>query len=323
MQLSNCVGRRCRLCLTVLICLLLAQPARARAEDACSQAVSAVCRCAFEEAAASLAGLEDREDARRLLAFCEERMNAEPIPEAKRLTRADRLVEAFEGGSLYYNDAGYLYVPAACDEHTRCCIYFGGGVGDECWLYMQGVYAYLRHFEPNAVFLFHFNSHVEHPASATERAMRILNQLAQEQGIVLHDILTIGSSAGSLTALRAAACIARDYIFPARAAISLDAPNEWDVAKYWLPSEEECALLADAGTQLFLFEQAGVGAEKPPIAKMLELGCAVTVVECRHDDHNTISANAYYEGVFSWGLGELEELNPEEYTLVPLSDETA
>lgn len=280
-------------------------------------AVQAVYRCEFAEALELLAPFEG-ENAARLRDFCAARLRAEEEPPEASFLGTLEFRRRFPGGALYFCGNSLLYVPEVCDENTRGCIYFGGGVGDENWLYMRGVYSYFRHYSPNAVFLFHLHSHVENPVPAAERALALLERVAEERHIVLHDILTVGSSTGSLSAIRAAAVVNRDYVFPARAAIALDAPNEWNVGKNWLPTDEERELLAAAGTQLYLFEQKGVGLEKKPIAALVDAGCPVTIVECRHGDHNTISVNAYTLAVFSWGLEEID-LDADEYTLVPLS----
>ena len=44
----------------------------------------------------------------------------------------------------------------------------------------------------------------------------------------------------------------------------------------------------------------------------------VTMVYCSNEDHDWISRLAYENGVFSWAMGEFDELSKEEYTLVPL-----
>ena len=196
--------------------------------------------------------------------------------------------------------------------NARACVYYAGGAGED-YLYKRGVYHYLKYFQPNAVMLFHYESCIMHMESGIARAAAALEQIAQECGIVLHDVITVGSSAGSFTALHAGAVLQRDYDIPVYAILSLDAAMEWVMPAERLLSDEECAILADRGTLLCLFEQEKAR-NYPEIQRMADLGCRVLVIACHHDGHNTISVNAYTCGLFSWGFEEIE-LDPEEYTV--------
>lgn len=139
----------------------------------------------------------------------------------------------------------------------------------------------------------------------------------------LHHMITVGSSFGCFTALRAASVLYTDHEIPVRAALLLDAGLEWEMPDWSLLSDEECAAVAEEGTLLCLFEQPGVGMEVPAIARMVNLGDRVLVIGCRDKSHNRISVNAYRYGLFSWGLEEYAELDPEEYTPVLLQPEAS
>ena len=283
--------------------------------DLYREAVTAMRRCEFERAAALFEQLGDFSDSELNRAYCLKRLDAEPIPEHQRYTSERYQIEDFDGGKLYALPQGYLYVPHTCDENTRSCIYFAGGAGED-YLYRRGVYYYLMHYQPNAVMLFHYESCVTHWESGTAKAAEIMEQVAQECGIVLHDMITVGSSAGSFTALHAAVILARDFGIPVRAALLLDASMEWDMPERTLLSDEECAFLAEHGTLLCLFEQEDA-LEYPEIHRMAQLGDRVLVIVCKHDDHNTISVYAYDFGLFSWGFEEID-LNEGEYTAYPI-----
>ncbi|MBR4549399.1 MAG: hypothetical protein IKO83_05725 [Oscillospiraceae bacterium] len=276
------------------------------------EAVTAMRRCEFETAIPLFEQLGDYSDSEINLEYCRRRMNAEPIPEDKRYLVGKNWLRDFEGGKLYAIALGYIYVPFECDENTRACVYFAGGAGED-YLYRRGVYHYLKYFQPNAIMLFHYESVLMHMNSGLPKAAEVLEQVAQECGIMLHDVITVGSSAGSFTALKAAVVLQRDFHIPVYAVECLDAGMEWIMPAERLLSDEECALLADRGTRLCLFEQAKA-VDYPEIHRMADLGCRVLVIACTHDDHNTISVYAYDYGLFSWGFEEIE-LDAEEYTV--------
>ena len=280
--------------------------------DRYHEAVTAMRRCEFERAIPLFEQLGDYSDSEINLEYCLRRRDAEPIPEKQRFLVGKNWLRDFEGGKLYAISLGYIYVPFTCDENTRACVYFAGGAGED-YLYRRGVYHYLKYFQPNAIMLFHYESVLMHMESGLPRAAEVLEQVAQECGIMLHDVVTVGSSAGSYTALKAAVVLQRDFNIPVHAAQCLDAGMEWIMPSERLLSDEECALLADRGTLLCLFEQAKA-VDYPEIHRMADLGCRVLVIACTHDDHNTISVHAYDYGLFSWGFEEIE-LDAEEYTV--------
>lgn len=288
--------------------------------DVYREAVTAMRRCEFEKAAALFEQLGDFSDSEVNRDYCLKRLNAEPIPEKKRYLTEQNWLRDFPDGKLYAISLGYIYVPFECDENTRCCFYFAGGAGED-YLYRRGVYHYLKYFQPNAVMLFHYESVLMHMGSGIPKAAEVLEQVAQECGIVLHDAITVGSSAGSYTALHAAVVLQRDFNIPVHAALCLDAGMEWVMPSEILLSDDDCAILAEHGTVLGLFEQEKAR-DYLEIHRMADLGVNVLVIACTHDDHNTISVHAYTYGLFSWGLEEIE-LDPEEYTAYPIRKDTA
>ena len=288
--------------------------------DLYPQALAAMRRCEFEQAAEMFRQLGDFSDSATNYEYCLERLNAEPIPENKRYTALRNRIEDFGEGYLYAINVGYLYVPHECDENTRCCMYFSGGAGED-YLYREGVYRYLKKYKPNGIMLFHYESCITHWAGGIRNAAKILRQVEQECNIVLHDMITVGSSGGSFTALHAAALLPAEFNIQVHAALLLDAAMEWDMPKETLLSDEECELLAKTGTLLCLFEQAEA-VDYEEIHRMADFGDEVLVIVCTDDHHNTISVKAYDCGLFSWGFEEIE-LDPEEYTVVRIPKRTA
>lgn len=288
--------------------------------DLYPQALAAMRRCEFEEAAEMFQQLGDFSDSAANYEYCLERLNAEPIPENRRYTALRNRIEDFGEGYLYAVTVGYLYVPHECDENTRCCIYFAGGAGQD-YLYREGVYRYLMKYKPNGIILFHYESCVTHWPGGIRNAAKIMRQVEQECNIVLHDMITVGSSSGSFTALHAATILPAEFNIQVRAALLLDAAMEWDMPKETLLSDEECELLAKTGTLLCLFEQPEA-VDYEEIHRMADFGDEVLVIVCADDHHNTISVKAYDCGLFSWGFEEIE-LDPEEYTVVRIPKRTA
>ena len=280
--------------------------------DLYHEAVTAMRRCELEKAIALFERLGDYSDSQVNLEYCQRRLNAEPIPERERYLVDKNWLDNFPDGTLYGINLGYIYVPLTCDENTRACVYYAGGAGED-YLYRQGVYHYLKYFQPNAIMLFHFESCFMHSESWIARAAAVLEQVAQECGIMLHDVITVGSSAGCFTAMHAGAMLWRDYRIPVHAILSLDAAMEWIISTEKQLSDQECAILADRGTLLCLFEQEKAR-DYPEIQRLADLGCRTLVIACEHDDHNIISVNAYDYGLFSWGFEEIE-LASEEYTI--------
>ena len=283
--------------------------------DVYPEAVAAMRRCEFEHAAELFQQLGSFSDSAENYKYCLERLAAEEIPENKRYTGIRNRIEDFDGGYLYAISVGYLYVPHVCDENTRCCIYFAGGAGQD-YLYREGVYRYLMKYQPNGIILFHYESCVTHWPGGIRNAAKIMRQVEQECNIVLHDMITVGSSSGSFTALHAAALLQEEFNIPVHATLLLDAAMEWDMPTETLLSDEECKLLAEKGTLLCLFEQAEA-VDYEEIHRMADFGDKVLVIICESDGHNIISVNAYDYGLFSWGFEEIE-LDPSEYTVVPI-----
>ena len=181
--------------------------------DVYPEAVAAMRRCEFEHAAELFQQLGSFSDSAENYAYCLERLAAEEIPENKRYTGIRNRIEDFDGGYLYAISVGYLYVPHVCDENTRCCIYFAGGAGQD-YLYREGVYRYLMKYQPNGIILFHYESCVTHWPGGIRNAAKIMRQVEQECNIVLHDMITVGSSSGSFTALHAAALLQEEFNIP-------------------------------------------------------------------------------------------------------------
>ena len=152
-----------------------------------------------------------------------------------------------------------------------------------------------------------------------QRAVDTIRQLELELEMVAHDVITVGSSCGAFTALRAGCQLYSLGGIKVSKILTMDTGIDWeDITGNENLSIEECELLAKNGTELYLFEQPEVGMEIGPIANLVSSGNDVTMVYCKNRGHDTISINMYRKDVFGWALGEFDELDPDEYSCVKL-----
>lgn len=281
-------------------------------------AVASMRRCEFQEAEDGFSLISGYADSGELLEYCQRRQSAEAQRQgAVKYIREINHYSDFPGGALYGVEQGLVFVPNECNEDTKCIIYYAGGTGEKL-LYLEGVWYYLSTFSPNAVIMFFYTSGYNNIETRNEYAAELMEDIAIDCGITLHDMAVIGSSHGSYTALHAPAQLYKYGGIKVKNVLLLDAGLEWDVAN--VLSEEERAVTAELGTSLYLFEQDNVGLNKEPIRDMVAAGDKVVIVVCAEADHNRISVNAYKYGLFSWSIGEYSTLNSMQYKPVPLTE---
>ncbi len=292
-------------------------------QDAYDQAVGLLWQCKFEESESLFSQLGDYRDAAEKRQYCQYRIDCAREPMERKLTGDGWLCASFPGGNLYCNDKAYFFVPLECNSETKFIVYYAGGAGEDILsINLQYVWAYYGEYCPNAVIIMFRESGLLHMQKINELAMDYIRQLELECGIVARDLTVIGSSNGGFTALRAGVQLHTTGGYHIKNVLTMDTGNEWiEITGRDNLTDEECEILAEQGTKLYLFEQDGVGMNKEPIANLVNHGADVTVVECKNDDHNRISVNMYRENVFGWAIGEYANLNAEEYKLIPLSPE--
>lgn len=278
-------------------------------------AFSAYVDCEFEKAADMFFALGGYRQSLAYLKQCGRRLEAELPEEDKLLLRPSSMVKKFENGKMYSIREGLVYIPDSLSKDTNSLVYYAGGLGDNL-LYMEGVWYYFMNYAPDAVMLFFYESGYNHIEGKNLKAIELMEQLTLECGISIHGLVIAGSSHGCYTAMHSIAKFYSEAGIPPTAAFMLDAGLEWDTPSNL--NAEECELVGLAETEVYLFEQEGVGLDKAPIRQLVEKGGRVTIVECWDDDHNRISVNAYKFGLFSWALGEFSHLDPKQYTLVKL-----
>ena len=277
-------------------------------------ALESMYRRDFETALENFACVDSPEQTKTYELYCRDRLEGHDIQDPE-LILSRRSFFSFENGELYYYSHAYIYVPHEIDETTSFSAYFAGG-GGEPMLFMEGVFEYIEKYSPNAILVYYESSGLPDMEYSCDRMIAISNQIAAECGIVIHDLAVSGSSSGCYTALHAAAAFYTKNHVAARAMFTLDTGLDWE-AELNLSAEERAAT-AEAGIKYYLFEQIGVGIEVPAIYDLVASGNDVTVVHCAHQDHDKMSRLAYTNGLFSWAMGEFDELKEDEYTLCPL-----
>ena len=269
----------------------------------------------FKEAKKIFKELGSYRDSKELLRMCTTYPANEPEFKGK-LTGEDKIDRVYHGGILYEHYYGLFYVPNEVNAKTSFVLYHSGGGGEENWLYYSGLYRYFDNYEPNSIIFFTDNSGLNRYQAKNAEMFRIFQQIAYECGVIVHDASAVGSSSGSFTAMKAAASWYKDYGIRMNNVCNLDAGVEWEDTR--VLTEEECDIVAEAGTIMYHFEQPDVGMNKAPIKRMVDHGVETYIVACRHDNHNTISVNAYVYGIFSWSGGADFDLPEYEYQFIKL-----
>lgn len=292
------------------------EPTVSPRETAYEEAMRHLYRREYSEALSKFDDADMHEQSKAYEEYCRLRLEDDFSAYAPILCE-NNILKTFENGVMYAYYPVYAYVPNEVTEDTRFSVYFAGGTG-EYLLYVDGVYKYIRAYSPDAVLVFNTNSGTQDIPHATSTMIRISNQLAAECGISIHDLAVSGSSNGCYTALHAAAAFYTENSVAARAVLTYDTGKEWDLEIYNMTREEMDAT-AGTGIKYYLFEQPGIDPETKAIYDLVASGNEVYAVYCTHDDHDKISKLAYTNGLFSWGMGEFDALDEEEYKICLLT----
>ena len=281
------------------------------------QAVELLYTRQFSEAYDIFEDLGDYLDSGSLAAFCESYPASEPVFEEP-LICEDAVDAVYFRGTLYKYPEGRFYIPNTVSASTSFLVYYSGGPGDGDFLYYRGLYPYFETYYPDSIMLFVKHSGIRDMEQSNRDAMAILQELAKETGVIVHDVSSMGSSMGCYTALKAAPVFFEEYGIPVQRVCTMDAGEEWKATQ--CPTWYDCDLAAKAGTVFYLFEQPNVGMGKDAIRTMVEHGVETWVVNCFHSDHDKMSVNAYTNGIFSWCAGKLSSLPSSEYVFVRMKE---
>ena len=224
--------------------------------------------------------------------------------DAPRLTDDANRYSRSDVTRIYRCDAAYLVTPLEPDRDTKFLLYYPGGRDEE--LYVDYFLCYVENPEPNTVAVFLRRNGVDSIEAKNTEGIELMERVAAECGVFVHDPVVAGSSLGAYPALYSAIYNRRDFGLKTRCVLCLDAGNDWIEADLTL-SERQCRELAATGAELYLFDSPWVGMDRAAIRMMVEAGSPVTIVGCYIDDHARITMDAMGMGVMHWALGDRSE----------------
>ncbi len=283
----------------------------------------------FQEGTALLKELGDFEDSKELADYVRGYIADEP-EFGPNIIAPEYLEESFPQGKMYdissygrYTDGwkfrGLVYVPDTVDETTSFIQYYAGGgdSGDYLWYY--GVYRYFEKYFPNAIIVFTNESGIRHIGWRNEMQWDVLRQIAYECGTIVHDLSVIGSSNGCYTALSLAWDYYENYGLKVKRVCTLDTGCTWDLG-YASLTREQCAQVAEAGTELFLFEGDDFekDLDKQAVADILQSEIELHTYICKHGGHDDITHTAFRLGIFDFCIDPETGLPEYEYCPVEI-----
>lgn len=235
----------------------------------------------------------------------------------KNILKNEDIVEAGESWFLYRLDDCYVYVPIFLDKSVKCGIYFPGGYGGDM-LFRDGMYTYIKKYTPKSIIIFYISSGYTCINDASDRAYEILKDVTHQEDVIIKEIVTMGSSMGSFSALHASAYLYDKYGLISSGVVSLDAGLNWVVDRPL--KDEEYDLLKEQETDLYLFEQYHTGDKHfDAIEKFIQKDSPTYIIECANGDHDAITVDGFKYGAMSWAFGEFEVLDEVHYNLVKLN----
>lgn len=286
----------------------------------------------FYEAYSMFTELGDFSDSAELAAYTKSYHESEPEYGDRAIDDA-YLAKEFPEGKLYslsdYGGAhgiyrrfkGMLYVPDEVNTETAFVQYYGGGGHEEDYLWYEGVYSYFDTYFPNAIIVFTNESGTTHISERNAFQWDVLRQVAYECGTVVHDLSTIASSNGCYTAMQLCYDYYVNHGIRVKRFVALDTGMYWTL-DYLALTAEQCAVVAEAGTEFHLFEEEAFCSDlgKPAMQNILKSDIKATAYICRNNGHSVISQNGYALGLFSFCAGEDVEPPAFEYYKVELYD---
>ena len=240
----------------------------------------------------------------RMLLERAERMTEWLTSDSPRLTVAANRFSSSDNALVYRCDLAYLVTPLAPDRDTKFFLYYPGGRDEE--LYVDYFLTYLENPEPNTICVFLRRNGVDDIEAKNSAGIKLMERVAAECGVFVHDPVVAGSSLGAYPALYSAIYNLLDFGLKTRCVLCLDAGNDWEEPDLML-DVNQCYELAATGAALYLFDNPWVGISRSAIRTMVDAGCPVTMVDCYFDGHERITFDAMGMGVLHWALGDRSE----------------
>ena len=283
------------------------------------QAQQLAYECRMDEAIELLGKLGDDADAQRLMRRCKDWKEKSAAGYEKPILDPYRVTYTGETGKVYTTNIGPVYVPDECSSETRCLIFYPGGYDEALpngyfWQFFQSTNA-------NAICVFSLTNGYFGMDIRAESAYQILEQIAIERGVFLHDMVVSGVSMGGYTAMHSIVDYYVNHDLSVKTALIFDAGNDWLEIDHIL-SAEDCDIAAEVGTEFFLFEGPREGMNKTAIRTMVIHGCNVSVVKCENWAHDSMVPDAMILGIFDYYLGAKKEVVSLNYTYYPLDKDS-
>ena len=270
----------------------------------------------FSEAEELFISLADFSDSRELASFCRSYPASEISYEYPLITKPYR---TYSDGAIYWYSKGLFYIPSDVSASTSFILYYCGGDGTTNWLSFSDVFQYFKVWHPDSIIFFRNGPGSTRMDEENISTYHLLQQLAKECGVIVHNLSAVGSSSGCYTALNAAAALYDAFGIRLTNVCSMDAAADWD--SWALLTDAEMDSVASAGTTFYLFEQHSTKPETPAIQDMVSHGIDVWLITCSSANHSAISKNAFLYGIFSWSGGEDITLPSSEYVFTHLTPE--
>ena len=268
----------------------------------------------FSEAEELFLSLSDFADSRELASFCRSYPASEISFDYPLITKP---YKTYSDGAMYWYSKGLFYIPSNVTSHTSFVLYYCGGDGTTNWLSYSDVFQYFKTYHPDSIIFFRNGPGSTHMDEENISTYHLLQQLAKECGVIVHNLSAVGSSSGCYTALNAASSLYDVFGVRLTNICSMDASADWD--SWALLTDAEMDSVASAGTTFFLFEQHSTKPETPAIQDMVSHGIDVWLITCSSANHSAISKNAFLYGIFSWSGGEDITLSSSEYVFTHLT----
>lgn len=224
---------------------------------------------------------------------------------------------AIGAGTWYNLREAVVYIPDDVNSETRSVLYYPGGNGGIMEygvpaLFTYSVRTYLSEYSPSSIMVFWRSSGGNELFPTIEDSYQVLESIAREYNIAIHDLVLAGSSNGGYAAVKAAAYFLEAHGVPTSRVLVYDMGMSF--AASILPSAEEYQNIARVGTELFLFDQKDINYQHPKLKKMTDNGVEVQLIYCTKDEHCHITWDAFSLGTLSWATGELDHISEEAYT---------
>ena len=268
----------------------------------------------FSEAEDLFLSLADFADSPELASFCRSYPASEISYEYPLITKPYR---TYSDGAIYWYSKGLFYIPSNVTSHTSFVLYYCGGDGTTNWLSFSDVFQYFKAWHPDSIIFFRNGPGSTRMDEENISTYHLLQQLAKECGVIVHDLSAVGSSSGCYTALNAAASLYDAFGVRLTNVCSMDASADW--VSWALLTEAEMDSVASAGTTFYLFEQHSTKPDTPAIQDMVRHGIDVWLITCSSANHSAISKNAFLYGIFSWSGGEDITFPSSEYVFTHLT----